>query len=120
MLSELIFNYHQVQVRIKELEQTKKHLKSHIDLALSSMGESSYEGTHYSAVMSSSQRVKYDTEGLMGELLDRGFTQGEVSTPKLDLKKIENLVAQGHLDPSIIADFAHVKDIKTLTVKEKK
>ena len=120
MLSKLITEYNQVQVKFKELEQTKKQLKAQIDLTLSSMGESSYEDSHYSAVMSSSQRIKYDTDGLMGELLHRGFTQGEVSTPKLDLKKIEALVAQGHLDPSIIADFAHVKDIKTLTVKEKK
>ena len=120
MLRELVTEYNQVQLKLKELEEIKKQLKAQIDLTLSSMGESYYEDTHYSAVMSSSQRVKYDTEGLMRELLDRGFTQGELSTPKLDLKKIEVLVAQGNLDPSIITQFSHVKDIKTLTVKEKK
>ena len=119
MLSQLIVEYNQVQQQIKGLEQTKRQLKTQIDLTLSSIGEASYEDSHYSAVMSSSQRVKYDTEGLMGELLCLWFTKGELSTPKLDLKKIEKLVAQGYLDPSIIADFAHVKDIKTLIVKEK-
>lgn len=119
MLSDLIIEYNRVQQEIKALEKAKKQLKSQIDLTLSSMGESHYENTHYSAVMSSHQRIKYDTEGLLGELLNRGFSQGEIATPKLDLKKIEVLVAQGYLDPSVVTDFAHVKDIKTLTVKEK-
>ena len=120
MLSELIVEYNSTQQEIKRLEEVKKKLKVQIDLTLSTMGESKYEDTHYSAVMSSSQRVKYDSEGLMGALLNKGFTQVELCTPKLDLKKLEVLVANGNIDPSIIADYAVVKDIKTLTVKEKK
>ena len=119
MLSELVIEYHKNQVQIKTLEENKKRLKALIDLNLSSINESKYEDSHYSAILASSKRVKYDHERLMEHLMNLGFTQVELCTPKLDLKKLEKLVVAGDLDPVLIAEFTEVKNIKTLTVKEK-
>lgn len=120
MLSQLVTEYHEVQRQIKELEEEKKKLKAKIDLNLSAIGESKYEGTHYSAVMSQHQRVSYDTDGLLESIVDMGFTEADVCSKSIDLKKVEKLVSSGQLDALQVAKFAKVKNIKTLTVKENK
>lgn len=119
MLTALVTEYNQIQQQIKDLEKRKKSLKAEIDLKLSAVGESRYEDTQYSAVLSESQRVRYNNESLMRFLLDRGFSPLEISTPSLDLQKVEALVASGSLDALDVAKHAEVRVVKTLTVKEK-
>lgn len=118
MLTSLVVEYHQINQQIKELEARKKSLKADIDLKLSSMGESRYEDSQYSAVMSESQRVKYDLEAL-GQLLEsRGLDLALVEKRTVDLTRVENLVANGLIDPLDVASCAEVRTVKTLTVKK--
>lgn len=118
VLTSLITEYHRVNQEIKRLELEKKRLKSEIDLKLSSMGESRYEDSQYSAVMSQSQRVKYDLNGLSQLLNQLGIDEDDFSERTVDLKKVEKLVAQGLIDPVEISNYAKVTQIKTLTVKK--
>lgn len=117
ILRELIYEYHKVQTKIKELEQSKKDLKSRIDLALAAEDTNKYEDSHYSATLSESQRVRYDLEGIEHFLLHKGIPTTRFLTYKVDLKMVETLIADGLIEPSEIAEYAEVKTIKTLTVK---
>ena len=118
LLTNLVTEYHQINLNIKELEARKKALKVQIDLKLSSMGENKYEDTQYSAVMSESQRVKYDLEALEAMLCNKGINLSQVQKSSISLEKVEELVAQGVIDPMDVAQCAEVKTIKTLTVKK--
>jgi|13_taG_2_1085334.scaffolds.fasta_scaffold00125_29 cell division septum initiation protein DivIVA len=117
-LKELIHDYHTVQSEIKDLEQKKKDLKVRIDLALSSEDTNRYEDSQYSAVLSQHQRVKYDLEGIEYLLLHKGIPTTRFLQSKVDLKKLEELIADGLVEPTELLDYSEVKTIKTLTVKE--
>lgn len=117
-LRELIHDYHNVQAQIKGLEKQKKDLKVRIDLALASEDTNKYEDNQYSAVLSEHQRVKYDLEGIEHLLLHKGIPTTKFLESKVDLKKVEKLIADGLIDPSELMDYSEVKTIKTLTVKE--
>lgn len=118
-MKELIYEYHNVQAQIRSLEQQKKDLKFRIDLALSAEDTNKYEDSQYSAVMSQHQRVKYDLEGIEHLLLHKGIPTDRFIETKVDLKKVEALIAEGYVDPTELVDFTEVKTIKTLTVKGK-
>lgn len=117
-LKELVIDYHKTAQEIKHLEGLKKDLKARIDLALSAEDTNKFQDGQYSAVMSSSQRVKYDLEGIEHLLLHKGIPTTKFLASKVDLKKVEDLIAEGLVDPMEIAEHAEVKTIKTLTVKE--
>jgi len=117
-LKELIHDYHSCQAQIKELEKTKKDLKARIDLALSAEDTNRYEDTQYSAILSQHQRVKYDLEGIEHLLLHKGIPTTRFLESKVDLKKVESLIADGLVEPTELLEYAEVKEIKTLTVKE--
>lgn len=120
MLRELIHDYHSVQAHIRELEQQKKSLKARIDLALASEDTNKYEDSQYSAVLSQHQRVKYDLEGIEHLLLHKGIPTTRFLQSKVDLKKVERLIADGLIEADELLDYSEVKTIKTLTVKESK
>ncbi len=116
MLTELVVEYHKTQQRIKELESHKKALKAQIDIKLSAMGESRYEDSQFSAVMSESQRVRYDLDGLKELLMTKGLQSSLFTKEELDLKKVEALIASGLVNALEISKFAQVTPIKTLRV----
>lgn len=116
-LRELIIEYHKTNEEIKSLESSKKDLKARIDLALAAEDTNKFQDGQYSAVMSSSQRVKYNLEGIEHLLLHKGIPTTKFLASKVDLKKVEDLVAEGLVDPLEIAEYAEIKTIKTLTVK---
>lgn len=118
LLTSLVVEYHQTQQQIKDLEERKKALKAEIDLALSAMGDNRYEDSQYSAVMSESQRIKYDQGALMDLVLSKGIDVASVEKVSIDLTKLETLVANGKIDPIEIAQCAKVSTVKTLTVKK--
>jgi anion-transporting ArsA/GET3 family ATPase len=118
LLTSLVVEYHQVQQNIKELEARKKALKAQIDLKLSAMGENKYEDSQFSAVMSESQRVKYDLEALEIVLEQKGVSLDSVQKTSISLDKVEDLVARGVIDPMDVANCAEVRTFKTLTVKK--
>ncbi len=117
-MRELIYEYHAVQAQMRELEKRKKSLKARIDLALSAEDTNKYEDSQYSAVISQHQRVKYDLEGIEHLLLHKGIPCDRFLESKVDLKKVEVLIADGLLNADEIIDYAQVNTIKTLTVKE--
>ena len=116
-LRELIIEYYKTNEEIKNLESSKKDLKARIDLALAAEDTNKFQDGQYSAVMSSSQRVKYNLEGIEHLLLHKGIPTTKFLASKVDLKKVEDLVAEGLVDPLEIAEYAEIKTIKTLTVK---
>jgi len=117
-IRELVIDYHTIAQEIKMLESQKKDLKARIDLALAAEDTNKFQDGQYSAVLSSSQRVKYDLEGIEHLLLHKGIPTTSFLASKVDLKKVESLIAEGLVDPLEIAAHTEVKTIKTLTVKE--
>lgn len=117
-LVELITEYHKTSSQIKELEEIKKSLKAQIDLRFSEMGENEFKGTHYSAVISESQRVKYDLEGIAAYLRLKGLPESSFASTKADTKKIEALISSGDLNPDEIMNYCKVTGFKTLRVTE--
>ena len=116
-LRELVIEYHKTLQEIKILETTKKDLKSRIDLSLSTQDTNKYQDSQYSAILSEHQRVKYDLEGIEHLLLHKGIPSARFLESKVDLKRVEELIAEGSVDAQEIAEYAEVKTIKTLTVK---
>jgi hypothetical protein len=119
MLNTLIPRYNNLNKQIKELEAQKKELKSEIQRLFDEVETSSYEDSKYKATFIKSQRVSYDHQGMSDWLLSQGITQLEFSKPQVDIKKVEDLIASGHLNPRDVMEFSKVTDIQTLVVKEK-
>lgn len=119
MITDLVAQYHAITQRIKELEGQRSELKAQIDLKLSAMGESKYADSKFSAVMSEHQRVKYNEEGLMYALEQKGIAPHRFTKSQVDLKKLEALVATGEVSATEVSNYATVTPIKTLRVNKK-
>ena len=60
----------------------------------------------YKATCVKSETVKIDEAGLKEKLGEEVWEQ--ITTPKLDMKKLESLVATGDIDPELVAHYSSI------------
>lgn len=97
-----------INEEIKDLTDDKKVLQSKIISFLEENESSTVEwelnGRPSKATVVYSSVLKFDEDGLSEALTARMWN--EISTRKLDQKKLEDKVARGSIDPTLVADHS--------------
>lgn len=115
---DLIRKYNSLCSEIKVLEAQKKALRTEIVNQMKQNDQAKAESGNVVVTKSDRTKVAYDLEQLEYFLLSSGFTSDEVMKSEVDIKKVENLVADGRLNVQDIIKYADVKEYTVLTVKE--
>jgi len=115
---DLIQKYNSLCSEIKVLEVQKKSLRTEIVNQMKQNDQAKAESGNVVVTKSDRTKVAYDLEQLEYFLLSSGFTIDEVMKSEVDIKKVENLVADGRLRVQDIIKYADVKEYTVLTVKE--
>ncbi len=104
--------------KIKDLEAKKKMLKNQVVATMNDANEQKISTAEF--VLSKSNRVKitYDEKGLEEYLFSKGLDTNLFTSVKLDMSKVEYLVANGDITPEQLMNFAKVTEFVTLTAKE--
>jgi hypothetical protein len=110
--------YKAVVDQIKSLEEQKKTMRSDLIGIMDASNEHTCADEGCEVRVSRRTRVKYDKEGIIDSLSSMGLDLDRFTSRELDLKKLEDLIADGAVSAEAVSRFATVEESHNLTVKE--
>ena len=117
-MKELLQTYNELKGQSKILEDRIKDLRNQIVSRMESDGVKKVESEVNSATLQRRTRVKYDLEQLEFDLLAQGIPTDLFSTSKVDIKKVEALLAEGTIDIELVERSSTVTESDVLVVRE--
>jgi|13_taG_2_1085334.scaffolds.fasta_scaffold16087_3 3-isopropylmalate dehydratase small subunit len=112
--------YISVCAEIKKLEAQKKQLKALIVEEMNRNNELSVNTDTHTVSKRSSARVSYDYDAISSFLFNKGLDIQLYTSQKLDMDKVEYLVANNTITPEELMGFAKVTEFYTLTANSKR
>jgi len=112
--------YIHICAEIKKLEAQKKQLKNLIVQEMADNSLSSVDTDTHTLSKRLTQRVSYDQDAIADYCFTKGLDTQLFTSQKLDMSKVEYLVAEGTISAEELLNFAKVTEFYTLTTKEVK
>ena len=103
---------------IKELEAQKKAARSSLIDYMDQNSKYTHADETHEVKLSRRMKVKYDNEGILDMLASKyNLSEDQYTERKLDLTKLEGLIADGIVSAEDVADYATVEEQSAITVK---
>lgn len=117
-MKELLSRYSQLKSQSNEIEGQLKALRDEIINEMRAQGQIKVSSESNSASIQRRTKVRYDLEQMEFDLLAQGIPTHLFSTSKVDLKKVESLLAEGSIDIEVVERNSTVTESEVLVVRE--
>lgn len=119
-LTDLINSFYENRVQFDKYKKITDNENKEIKEIMSERGWSEFSTDDLVAKKSVQERESFNEPALIEKLLEIDAKEAVELVPTINWDKIEDMIYNGKLDPSVLAPYKETKEIVTLKVSVKK